>query len=218
VFGAERVVGAAATVSGEVQPDGAVRFTLNNRLSVGELPEGTSPRVTALADALAHAGLRAEASARIKTVEWSKYALFVSGMAVAALTRMETAKFLGDPDGARLVAQLVREVGRIAARLGIPLEDAGLLPIRTLCEESEQEAVARIRERGGQLARDAPAHKVSSLQDLERGRRIEVDETLGHAVRQAEALHVPVPTIETCYRLLAAINHQLPGARRSSPC
>ena len=211
-FGSERVVGAAATVAGEVLADGVVRFTLNNRLAVGELPDGLSGRVTDLADALAQAGLRAEASSRIRTVEWSKYALFVSGMAVAALTRMETGKLLSDPEGARLVAQLVREVGQIAARLGIPLEDAGLLPIKTLCEEPCADAVERIRQVGGQLARSAPAHKISTLQDLERGRRLEVEETLGHAVRQAGALHVPVPTIETCYGLLSAINRQRPGA------
>jgi 2-dehydropantoate 2-reductase len=59
------------------------------------------------------------------------------------------------------------------------------------------------------MARQAPTHKVSTLQDLERGRRLEVDETLGHAVQQADALSVPVPTIDTCYRLLAGVNRYL---------
>ena len=210
-FGAERVVGAAVIVSGEVLPDGAVRFTLNDRFAVGELSGATSPRVTELVDALARAGLRAEVSPQIQTVEWSKYALFVSGMAVAALTRLETARFLSDPDGARLVAQLIQEIGRIAAGLGIPLEDAGLLPVKTLCSDSTAAAVARIREVGAAMAVRAPRHKISALQDLERGRRIEVEETLGHAVRQADALGVPVPTIETCYRLLSGINRNVPA-------
>jgi 2-dehydropantoate 2-reductase len=209
VFGPERVIGAAAIVAGELLPDGAVRFTVNNRFALGELPEGTSGRVTALASALTRVGLRAEASSHIKTVEWSKYALFVSGMAVAALTRMETGKFLSDPDGARLFAQLVQETGRIAARLGIPLEDAGLVPIKTICGESCAQAVERIQQYGREMARQAPTHKVSTLQDLERGRRLEVDETLGHAVQQADALSVPVPTIDTCYRLLAGVNRYL---------
>src|SRR5438876_10362040 len=37
-FGWERVLGAAAIVSGEVLPEGTVRFTLNERLALGELP------------------------------------------------------------------------------------------------------------------------------------------------------------------------------------
>jgi 2-dehydropantoate 2-reductase len=208
-FGAGRVLGAAVIVSGEVLPDDAVRFTLNDRFAVGELPNGTSSRVGELTDALAKAGLRAEASEHIRTVEWSKYALFVSGAAVAALTRMETAKFLSDPDAARLVVALVREIGQIAARLGIPLEDAGLLPIRTLCEDDADRAVARVRERGDALGARAPSHKISTLQDLERGRRLEIDETLGDAVRRAAALGMSVPTIETCYRLLSSIDRRL---------
>jgi ketopantoate reductase len=121
---------------------------------------------------------------------------------------METPKFLSDPDGAALVVRLVREVGTIAAALGIPLEDAGLLPIRTLCADDVATAVARVRERGAALGTRAPSHKISTLQDLERGRRLEVEETLGDAVRRAAALGVAVPTIETCYALLAAIDRR----------
>ena len=72
-FGWERTVGATAFVSAEVTPAGPVRFTANQWLRLGELPEGTSPRVEALAAALAHGGIRAEVSPRIRSVEWTKY-------------------------------------------------------------------------------------------------------------------------------------------------
>ena len=209
VFGRERVVGAAATVAGEVLADGAVRFTLNDRLAVGELPQGISDRVTTLAKVLAGAGLRAETVADIQTVEWSKYVMFVSAMAAAALTRLPTAKFLSDPDGARVVTDLMHEMGRMAARLAIPLEDGGMLPIKTLSAAPAADAVKRLQDFGAVLGERAPAHKISTLQDLERGRRLELEETLGHAVRQAAALDLRVPTIETCYRLLAAVDRHL---------
>ena len=216
VFGRERVLGAAAVVSGEVQPDGSVRWTLNERLAVGELPVGTSERAQRVAAAFVRAGIRAEASPRIRTVEWSKYALFVGGMALASLTRLPTAAFLTDPDGARLMAELVRELGAVAARLSIPLEDAGPLPIKALCDGSLLEAVAHVRRFGAVMVERAPAHKVSTLQDLERGRRLEVEETLGYAVRKAAELDVPAPTLETSYRLLAAVNRRRQG-RDASP-
>ncbi|HXJ81987.1 MAG TPA: 2-dehydropantoate 2-reductase [Candidatus Methylomirabilis sp.] len=208
VFGGERVVGAAATVAGEIVTDGAVRFTLNDRLALGEVPTGTSPRVAALVSALAEAGLRADVSSNIQCVEWSKLALFVSGGAVAALTRLPTGQFLSDPDGARLVVQLVQDVGRMASNLAIPLEDAGLLPIETLCRDPLPTAVERVQQVGAAIAARAPMHKISILQDLERGRRLEIEETLGHVVRQAAALGVPVPTIDTCYRLLAVVDRR----------
>jgi 2-dehydropantoate 2-reductase len=56
------------------------------------------------------------------------------------------------------------------------------------------------------MATQAPAHKISTLQDLERGRRLEVEETLGYAVRKGAELGVSLPTLETCYRLIAAVN------------
>ena len=51
----------------------------------------------------------------------------------------------------------------------------------------------------------------AALQDLARGRRLEVEETLGYAVQQGMALGLPLPTMETCYRLIAGINWSLQG-------
>jgi 2-dehydropantoate 2-reductase len=180
-FGWERVLGAAAIVSGEVLPEGTVRFTLNERLALGELPAGTSERAEALATTLVRAGLM----------------------------RLATAQFLNDPDGSVLVARIVRELGHIAARLGIPLEDRGLLPIQTLCSGPLAEAVAYVRQGGAVMAARAPAHKNSLLHDLERGRRLEVEETPGYCVRKGVELDIPLPTVDTCYRLLAGVNRHL---------
>ena len=205
-FGWERVLGAAAIVSGEVLPEGTVRFTLNERLALGELPEGTSERTQALAATLVRAGLHAEVSPHIQTVEWSKYVMIAGRIALSGLTRLATAQFLNDPDGALLMARVMQELGHLTARLGIPLEDSGPIPIKTLCSGSLAEAVEHVRQFGAVMAARAPAHKVSTLQDLERGRRLEVEETLGYAVQKGVELDVPLPTVDTCYRLLAGVN------------
>jgi ketopantoate reductase len=47
------------------------------------------------------------------------------------------------------------------------------------------------------------------LHDLEQGKHLEVEETLGYAVRQSAALGLPTPTMDTCYKLIAGINHYL---------
>jgi hypothetical protein len=36
---------------------------------------------------------------------------------------------------------------------------------------------------------------------------LEVEETLGYAVRQGAALGIPMPTMEVCYNLIAGINY-----------
>ena len=208
-FGWDKVLGAAVVLSGEVTPAGPVRFTLNEYFALGELPEGTSARVQALVTALVRAGIRAEAAAQIRTVEWSKYALFMSWMAPAVLTRLETYKFLTHPDTAAIIVQLMQETALLAAKLGIPLEDRVPLPVKTLCSMSLAEAVATIRHFGAVMEVQAPAHKLSTLQDLERSRRLEVEETLGYVVRKGAELDVPLLTLETCYRLIAGINRWL---------
>jgi 2-dehydropantoate 2-reductase len=208
-FGWEKTLGAAVVLSGEVTPAGPVRFTLNEYFALGELPEGTSARAQALVTALVRAGIRAEAAAQIRTVEWSKYALFMSWMAPAVLTRLETYKFLTQPDTTAIVAQLLQETARLAARLGIALDDRGPLPVKTLCGMPLAEAVTTIRRLGAVMEAQAPAHKLSTLQDLERSRRLEIEETLGYAVRKGAELDVPLPTMDTCYRLIAGVNQWL---------
>ncbi len=210
-FGWAKTLGAAAFLSGEVTPAGPVRFIVNASLVLGELPAGMSVRVQTLVTALVHAGIRAEAVPQIQTVEWSKYVLFLSWMAPAVLTRLESYKFQSHPDTAVVVARLVRETGLLAAHLGIPLEDREPLPAKTLCRVPLAEAVATIRHFGTVREAQAPAHKHSALQDLERGRRLEVEETLGYAVRKGAALGIPLPTMDTCYRLIAGINRSLQG-------
>jgi ketopantoate reductase len=47
---------------------------------------------------------------------------------------------------------------------------------------------------------------MSTLQDLESGRTLEIEETLGYAVRDAARLNVPVPLLESFYRLVTGID------------
>jgi 2-dehydropantoate 2-reductase len=115
-FGWEKTLGAATMLGGQVMQAGEVRLTFNGVLYLGELPEGTSERAQALANALARAGIQVELSPQIQTIEWSKYVFFMSLMAPAALTRLETPKILKDPDLAYLVVMVARETAQLAAK------------------------------------------------------------------------------------------------------
>lgn len=209
-FGEKRTLGATAVFSGEVLPDGAVRYTVNDGFYVGELPEGVSPRVEALVNVLNGAGILAVAHPQIRSAEWSKNVIFVASMVVAVLTRLETVRALKDPDLAYLRVILQNEAARLAARLDIALVDLGMMRVKSLTSVPLEEAVVEVQ-MGGQMmeARGATTHKISTLQDLERGRRIEVEETLGYTVRKARELDVPVPALEFSYRLLSGINRHL---------
>ncbi len=206
-FGWEKTLGAAALVSAEVTPAGAVRFTVNEWLRIGEIPDGSSERVQALATTLGRVGIHAEASPEIRSVEWTKYVVGVGWMALAALSRLQTYRIFKHPDLAFVTALVTREMAQLPAKLGIPLLDLGAFRAKTLSSVSLEEAVATIRQVGEMMeAQGATAHKVSILQDLERGRRLEVEEIFGYAVRKGAELNVQLPTVDTCYRLIKGID------------
>ncbi len=207
-----------AGFSAEILPTGSVRFTVNQGFPLGELPDGTSERVQTLADTLSRAGIQAEASPSIQSVEWSKYVLFMFLMVPAVLTRLETYKFLQDERTASVVASLLHEMALIATAREMALEDTAFAPVKTLSQLSHEDTVVHLRQLGDRFASQAPNHKVSTLQDLEQGKpRLEVEETLGYAVRQAAGLGVPTPTLDTCYNLIGGINQYL-QCRRQVRC
>ncbi|MBI2886794.1 MAG: 2-dehydropantoate 2-reductase [Chloroflexi bacterium] len=205
-FGPGKTVGAAAFFSGEVLTEGSARFTLNQGFYVGELPEGTSERVQQLVGALARAGVQAEATAHIQSIEWSKFVVWVGGTVLSLLTRLETHKFLSDPDAALICTRLMRETAALATTRGIALEDMPSFPVKTVTSVTEAEGVEKSREVGAIMQARAPMHRYSSLQDLEHGRRLEVEETLGYVVAKAATAGLAVPTVDTCYRLILGIN------------
>ena len=206
VFGAARVLGALADTSGELLSDGAVLFTRNVNILVGELGGGESARAQRLARALDTAGVRAAATPEIVTLEWSKFCCWVGLMALAVSTRALTWKYLSDPDSALLLVRLVREMGRLAQALGIGLSDRAILPTATLCAVNEEQAVAIILRSGAQYRLSAPEHRMSALQDVQAGRPLEVNETLGYALEKARALKLELPLLECFTRLIAAID------------
>jgi 2-dehydropantoate 2-reductase len=186
--------------------DGAVLFTRNVNILVGELGGGESERAQRLARALDAAGVRAAATPEIVTLEWSKFCCWVGLMALAVSTRALTWKYLSDPDSALLLVRLVREMGRLAQALRIGLSDRAVLPAATLCAVNEDEAVAIILRTGAQYRLSAPEHRMSALQDVQAGRPLEVNETLGYALDKARALKLELPLLECFTRLIAAID------------
>jgi 2-dehydropantoate 2-reductase len=208
-FGWEKVLGAMAMFSGEALPTGVVRFTANQGFYLGELPTGTSARVQTLGDTLERVGIVAQVTSHIQALEWSKYVAWICGMAPAVLTRLETYKFLQEEHTASVMAALLHEMVQLAITQGITLEDMAFFPTKTLSELSLDDTVAQLRQIGDRWASLLPTHKISILQDLERGKRLEVEETLGYTVRQGAALGIPMPTMDTCYKLIAGINHYL---------
>lgn len=204
-FGRQRVLGCLANVSGELLDSGEVLFTRNEHLFVGELDGGDSARAGQIAHSIDAAGIRARAVPDMVSLEWSKFAAWAPMMMLSVTTRAVTWKILVDPGPARVLVRLVRELGSLANASNVPLSDRGVLPVATICRESERDAVALLEKLGLEMKAGAPGHRMSTLQDLEAGRPLEVDETLGHAIHMAATLRLPMPLLSAFYELVSGI-------------
>ncbi len=205
-FGRDSVLGALADTSGELLRTGEVVFTRNRNIYIGELDGGNSSRAQQVASTLDSSGVRSTAVPNILSLEWSKFASWAGMVALSVTTRARTWKYFIDSESALLVARLVREIGSLASARGVELSDQSTLPVVTICRGSEQEAVAAIQRIGLELKSAAPEHRMSTLHDLEGGRPLEVEETLGYAVRLGHESKLSLPLLNSVYPLVSAID------------
>jgi 2-dehydropantoate 2-reductase len=206
VFGRERALGALADTSGEMLPGGEIVFTRNVNLLVGELSGEESSRAQRIANAIDASGVRAAATPNIASLEWSKFCAWAGLMALSVTTRAVTWRYLLDPGSARVLARLVREVGVLARALDVELTDKSVLPVATICGGSEQDGVDAVMQTGREFRSNAPEHRMSSLQDLEAGRPLEVEETLGYSLRKAAQLRLTLPLLDSFYHLVSGLD------------
>lgn len=206
-FGADRVLGCLANTSGELLPSGEVLFTRNVNIYVGELAGGASPRADRIARAIDSSGVRSTAVPDVLSREWTKFVGWAGLMLMSITTRAATWRYLSDPDCALVLVRLVREAAALAKAAGVTLTDENtLLPLQGILNSSDEAAVEAVRKAGHDFKNNSPNHRMSSLQDLEAGRPLEIEETLGYAVRRAQALQVPLPLLDAFYHLAAAID------------
>jgi 2-dehydropantoate 2-reductase len=185
LVGTQRSLGMVIYSPNEVVAPGIVRNGREhgNRFVLGEaLSERGQQRPAALAAALAGCGFDIEATPAIRREMWNKLVRNVSGSPLCALTGADGKTAFSEPGIRRLAAELLREALAVAAAHGF--DDLGIEP--------EAQFATR-----GQLA-----HKPSMLQDLERGRPVEIDTMLGAVADFAGDAGIATPTLDAILALL----------------
>jgi len=173
--GAAHTAGGTAYVAAVVAEPGVIRHTANARLTFGELDGSRSDRLSRLQEACGAAGFSAKLSERIDVDIWKKFVWLSMFSAVTAVTRLPIGPIREDPDLLALCQAAAMESMAIAHAKGVQLPLAvfdELVPgLHTL----------------------PPGAKSSMLEDLERGRPLELQWLSGTVVRLGEALGVPTP-------------------------
>lgn len=185
--GPGHVVGGVAQIAAVVAEPGLVRHggTLA-RFAFGELDGRRSQRVERLAEAFATAGIDHEVPDDIYRGIWTKMVFLSSFSGMTALVRLPIGPIREDPDTRAMLATAIEEAVTVAVAEGIGFGE---------------DQAARVLEAVDALP---GTMRSSLLEDLERGRRLELPWLSGAIVRLGHKNGVPTPThatIQTALKL-----------------
>ena len=205
-FGSEAVIGATCIVGGAMTAPGRVAHTFDGATWIGELDGRSSSRVESIATLFRSAELPIEVRADIASATWCKLNQMVPAAALSCVTWFPLHQIYLDRGLATLFVELSREMAPIAERQQIPLGDFQGFPVKTLCSQPFEAAVESVQARGRAMRdRGMTQVKISTLQDLERGKRTEADHTVGYVVRLAARFGIAVPKLDALYRVIQGL-------------
>ena len=187
-LGPERMIGCVVYPAAEVVAPGTIRHVEGDRFSLGEPSGERSERVAALSRALIEAGFKAPVRSRIRDELWVKLWGNLSFNPISALTR-STLESLGADSGTREVARrMMLEAQAVGEALGVRF------PVDVDRRIAGAAAVG--------------AHKTSMLQDLERGRPMEIDALVAAVQEMGRAAAVDTPCIDAVLALVRQLGRE----------
>ncbi|MEE9280427.1 MAG: 2-dehydropantoate 2-reductase [Myxococcota bacterium] len=181
-LGPERAIGCVVYPACEVIEPGVIRHIDGNRFTLGEPSGERSERVMRLSEALIEAGFRAPVRPRIRDEIWLKLWGNLCFNPLSALTGATLDVIATDP-GTRAVARaMMTEAQEAGEKLGVRFG---------LDVEKRIDGAAAVG-----------AHKTSMLQDLERGRPMEIDALVTVIQEMARLVGVPTPILDVVLALV----------------
>lgn len=183
----ERAIGCIVYPATEVVAPGIVKHVYGNKLPIGE-PDGTvSPRIQRIGALLTAAGFDAPIRDRIRDEMWLKLWGNLCFNPISALTHATLDVICANQDTRTVARKMMLEAKEIADLLGVQF----------------RVDVERRIDGAGRVG----AHKTSMLQDLERGRAMEIDALVTSVQELGRRVSVPTPTIDTVLALVRQRAH-----------
>jgi 2-dehydropantoate 2-reductase len=184
VFTPERALGCIVYPACEIREPGVVEHLQGDRFSLGEPSGEKTDRVARLAGALRDAGFKAPVKTRIRDEVWIKLWGNVAFNPISALTGATLVTLCEDPQTRALARKMMLEAQAIGEALGAKF---------SIDIDQRIDAAAAVG-----------AHKTSMLQDLENGRRMEIDALVTSVQELGQLVNVPTPTIDIVIGLVTA--------------
>ena len=173
--GADHTAGGVSYVSAVIAEPGVIKHTAMDHLIFG-MPDGSrSPQLEALLEVCRPAGFQATLSPDITVEIWTKFVRLSVFSGMTAVTRGPIGVIVNDPELLEMLKAAVRETLAVAHAKGIA--------VASTIDEDVAKAYKAL----------PPQAKASMLEDLERGRRIELPWLSGAVARLGREAGVPTP-------------------------
>ncbi len=176
-----RALGLVVYMGASIVAPGVVSTRREAGLIIGEPDGSDTERLRAVAAALSDAGFAVRVTGDIRTELWTKLMGNAAFNLLSILTRAGLGTMASDPDVRALAAAIMAETVAVARATGSN---------PTISVEDRLAITARLGD-----------HKTSTLQDLEAGKRLELDAIGGAIIELADAADVPVDTLRAVYAL-----------------
>ncbi len=185
----DRIIGCVVYPAGEILAPGVIKHVEGNRFPVGELDGSESGRVQRLSDCFNNAGFKSFVLDNIRAEIWLKLWGNLSFNPISALSHSTLVDICQYPLTRDLAAKMMTEAQQIAGRLGITFR----VPLEKRIEGAEK----------------VGKHKTSTLQDVEAGRRLELDALIGAVIELGELTNTPTPHIAAVFALIKLLDKTL---------
>ncbi len=180
-----QAIGCVVYPAAEVVAPGVIEHSYGDRFTLGEPDGSRSPRVEAFSKALISARFKAPVRPRIRDELWVKLWGNLAFNPISALTGATLDRITGDAELRGLCRGMMLEAQSVAEALGVRF---GIDVDKRIAGGAE-----------------VGAHKTSMLQDLERGRPMEIDALLGAVVELGGVVGVAMPL---CHAVLGLVRER----------
>jgi 2-dehydropantoate 2-reductase len=172
--GPQRAMGGVTSSPCTMLAPGVVKVTGGNRpMTLGEPDGSLSPRLRALEEVFRAAGFPVQATPRIRDAIWSKLALNLGSGPMSVLIPLPLKTLYTEPACIEARLRVLDEVAAIAKAMGCPITV----------------------DHGMEFPRNSP-HVPSIGQDMQAGRKLEIETMFQAPLQMARECGVPTPTLD----------------------
>lgn len=182
-IGPQRAIGCITYVASEVISPGVIQSSGQMRYYIGEPDGSNSARIKRFRETINATVIDAQLRPKLREDIWVKIMGNTAYNPTSALTLGSIGQMVNDPGMEQVLRRLMAEVIAVGRALG-------------------EEPNASIDDRIETSRNGSPGHKTSMLQDLERGRMLEIIPIIGAVAEMGKLAGVATPTVDTVLALV----------------